>query len=110
VNFSAIPLNLSQTLGEKYKVHILGSSVDILDHSDAYLKKQNGLELILYGDIDYDNQNTNNIFLRDSISTDKPEEFVDLATRSGIDSWSYLAGTANEINNIKKRADEIRFQ
>lgn len=109
INFSAIPINDSLRLGERYKIHLLGSSSEILDYSPIKFKNKEKLDLILYGDIDYSNINSEVSKANDSITNPRPNNFLVQIKRSGIDNWAYLPGTELEIKNIKEKSDDYGF-
>ena len=100
IDFAALPINDKQTLGEKYKLHILNSSAELLDYKIVTLDKKN-IQLLLYGGIDYDtSQGKSNISLINSQNS-LDEEFNDLAKRSGIEK---LPGTLIEVERINANA------
>lgn len=97
INFQALPVSETQTLGEKYKLHLLGSASEIIAYNPKIINRANQPEVVLYGAINYD--------LKDNLKTEETKsnsDFNELATRSGISSWSYLAGTKTEIKDIEK--------
>lgn len=104
LDFSAIPITDSLTFGEKYKVHLLGVSSQILENTVSSIDvNESGLEILLYGDIDYDKSEETNV------AADKEEpsqsKFQDLVNRSGINGWGYLPGTKKEVEQIKNKAN-----
>jgi tetratricopeptide (TPR) repeat protein len=106
IDFAALPINDSQTLGEKYKLHILSSPAELMDYKVATLDKKSNIELLLYGGIDYDtSQGKSNISLNNNlISLD--EELNNLAKRSGFDK---LPGTLKEVESITENAKSSGF-
>ncbi|WP_452228976.1 CHAT domain-containing protein [Lacinutrix sp. MEBiC02404] len=111
INFSAIPISDSKTLGGKYEVHILGSSAALLESKDLVIDKNDDLMLLLYGDIDFDNAETNpNAFINDIINPKAKDDLYAMRSGSGIVKWSYLSGSENEINIIKANSDSFGFK
>jgi CHAT domain-containing protein len=99
INFSALPVSETQTLGDKYEVHILGSTAEIMTYTISGLDKKNNFELILYGGIDYNSSNP-------KAETDKkivehPNDVAALRAQSGISGFDYLNGTNNEVEQIQ---------
>jgi CHAT domain-containing protein len=109
INFSAISLSDSLRLGEKFDVHLLGSSSEIINYSPIRLENKDDLELILYGDIDYNNIISETSKTIDSTSFFRPDNFIAQIKRSGINNWTYLPGTELEIKNIKEKSDDYGF-
>lgn len=110
INFSALPVSETQTLGDKFMVHILGSTSEILNHKSASFDKKSNLELILYGDIDYNKSEVAENTIADSLGVDNTE-FAALTTRStNTDKYDYLKGTKIEINKIDALAKQSNFK
>ena len=98
INFKALPINDNQTLGEKFKVILLGTTAALIDYKPTAFNKTNDFEMILYGGIDYNKK---------EVEVNKetyPNVLNDLATRSGITEFNYLPGTNEEVNKINKEA------
>lgn len=98
INFKALPINDNQTLGEKFKVILLGTTTALIDYKPTAFNKTNDFEMILYGGIDYNKK---------EVEVNKetyPNVLNDLATRSGITEFNYLPGTNEEVNIINKEA------
>lgn len=110
IDFAALPISKNETLGEKFKVHVLGSSANLINYDSTTFQQHQNLELLLYGDIDYDKQNITTSKVNDSISDDTETQITVLASRSGISKWGYLAGTEKEVNTIKIQSDTNRFK
>ena len=109
IDFSALPISVSQTLGEKYKVHVLGSTAQILSYNQEYFDKNDKIDLLLYGAVNYDkSEDTTKI---DYVSNDdRPDDqFQQNATRCGIAKWSYLGGTKKEVEQIEIAARNNGF-
>lgn len=109
INFSAIPVSETLTLGEKYNVHLLGSSDEIIKYLPTKFKNKKSFELLLYGDIDYSNINLENTKSIKQISSLRSDDFVEYSNRSGITNWGYLPGTKLEIKNIKAKSTIFGF-
>lgn len=106
IDFAALSINEKQTLGEKYKLHILSSPTELMDYKVAKLDKKSNIELLLYGGIDYDtSQGKSNISLNNNQNS-LDEELNDLAKRSGIDK---LPGTLKEVEDISINANKNSF-
>lgn len=97
IDFAALPINDTQTLGEKYKLHILSSPAELIDYKEPVLDKKSNIELLLYGGIDYDKSNSIQIKLINDNSISSIEDFISSAKRSGIE---YLPGTLIEVDGI----------
>ena len=98
INFKALPINDNHTLGEKFKVILLGTTTALIDYKPTAFNKTNDFEMILYGGIDYNKK---------EVEVNKetyPNVLNDLATRSGITEFNYLPGTNEEVNKINKEA------
>ena len=101
VDFSALPFSQTQTLGEKYQVHILGSTAEIINHKTTHLDSKTKLELLLYGSIDYNKSEATSLVICDTLKNISNLKFEGLATRSGITKWNYLIGTKKELEQIQ---------
>jgi CHAT domain-containing protein len=102
INFSAIPIDSSKTFGEKYNVHILNSTADVINCHPRYLHSNTLKQAIVYGGIDYDNSKqdpSNNAIERNY--TGYPQ-VAELASRSAIAKFDYLPGTKDEAKNIQQ--------
>jgi len=100
VNFSALQLSNNITLGEKYNVHIFGSSAEILNYQSSLLLKDPKPEILLYGDIDYDNMGEVN----------NPNNKNTYVHSGRIIHWGNLSGTAVEIKKIQNLAKRNSFK
>ncbi|WP_188465156.1 CHAT domain-containing protein [Bizionia arctica] len=105
IDFAALPFSENKTLGEVFKVHLLGSSSSLINYDSIVFKQQQNLELLLYGDIDYDKQSAISSVGNDIVITEVEDDFMELVSRSGINTWSYLPGTAKEVTTIKKQSN-----
>ena len=104
IDFSALPVSETQTLGEKYKVHILGSTAEIVNYKVANLEKKTNLELLLYGNIDYNKSEVTNKLVSDTLATNNVE-FTTLTTRSStVKEYGYLVGSKVEVTKINALA------
>ena len=109
VDFSALPFSQTQTLGEKYQVHILGSTAEIINHKTTHLDSKTKLELLLYGSIDYNKSEATSIVINDTLKNKSNINFEGLATRSGITKWNYLIGTKKEVEQIQISGQQNGF-
>ena len=108
IDFSALPVSETQTLGEKYQVHVLGSTAELVNYQVRSLNKKDNLELLLYGGIDY-NKSNSKIKINEADDEDNKYNLTDLATRSGITDFGYLGGTNIEVEQIKLKAAKNGF-
>ena len=102
LNLSALSLNNKETFGQKYCLHIMNSTSDILNYQPLYLSPKTIRKAFVYGGIDYDKA-TN------TPSDKTPEEnnigypqVAELASRSAIAKFGFLPGTKDEAINIQK--------
>lgn len=109
IDFAALPISNTQTLGEKYKVHILGSTSEIVNYNVASLDNKRKLELLLYGDIDYDKSLRLNTVVDNVLKNNNNTDFIGLSIRSGITKWNYLAGSKKEVEQIKNNSHQNGF-
>lgn len=107
IDFAALPISESQTLGEKYKVHILSSPAEIVDYKTSSLDKKSNIELLLYGGIDYNKSNAKGDIKKEIINVN--DDVANLVTRSGIKNFGYLKGTNHEIDQIKLKGTQNGF-
>jgi CHAT domain-containing protein/tetratricopeptide (TPR) repeat protein len=108
IDFAALPLSNKQLFGEKYKLHILSSPSEIMDYKQASLDKNNELELILYGGIDYDKTNT--IIKSNNDIVDNETTFQGQQIRSGISEFGYLKGSKKEVVQIQLLGKQSGFK
>ena len=104
VSFAALPVNGSQLLSDKYKMVQLNSAASILQSSVSAIEQKD--ELALYGAVQYTADTT---AIRQAVMQYKGSDPAkktgfDLAYRSNIGGFNYLAGTERELNEIKKLA------
>lgn len=104
INFKALPVYTNQTLGEKYKLILLGTSATLIDYKPITFNKSNDFEIILYGGINYNKKQV------EVYKEAYPNELNDLATRSEIKEFGYLKGTVEEINKIHREASKNQFK
>jgi CHAT domain-containing protein len=100
INFSALSIFLEEKLGKKIKIHRINSLSDIIK-----IKKETNLKvdnLILIGDIDYDN--TLGITSGERANKTRDIQLINDIDNFGIQSWGYLPGTKKEIDDIEKVA------
>ncbi|GGG51785.1 CHAT domain-containing protein [Bizionia arctica] len=105
IDFAALPFSGNKTLGEAFKVHLLGSSSSLINYDSTVFKQQQDLEFLLYGDIDYDKQSAISTEENNIVNSEVEDDFMELVSRSGINTWGYLAGTEKEVSIIKKQSD-----
>lgn len=103
INFKALPLQNNKTFGESYDVKLMGSSSQIVTYKPTSIQENKNIELVLFGGIDYDKKTS------DTNMASNPNDFNDLATRSGIEEFGYLGGTNIEVENIKKLATQNNY-
>ncbi|HSD07659.1 CHAT domain-containing tetratricopeptide repeat protein [Flavobacterium sp.] len=110
INFSALPVTETQTLGEKYQVHILGSTAEIVNYKVSSFDKKSKLKLFLYGNIDYDKSEVSNKVVSDTVTNSSPK-FTALASRTATTTkFEYLGGSKIEINKINADAKQNNFE
>ncbi|WP_452228975.1 CHAT domain-containing protein [Lacinutrix sp. MEBiC02404] len=105
IDFAALPFSGNKTLGESFKVHLLGSSSSLINYDLTVFMQQQNLELLLYGDIDYDKQSVVNRDISNSPIVESNNEIIEMANRSGVSNWGYLVGTEREVSIIKEQSD-----
>jgi len=106
IDFAALPINDTQTFGEKYKLHILSSPAELIDYKVTTLDKINKIELLLYGGIDYTKSNANSSLNVSDNSISSNEDFINSAKRSGFEK---LLGTLKEVDGINLNANKSGF-
>jgi len=105
INLAAIPLDFGVTFGEKFSLHVLGSSGEIVDNKPIFLNTQTIQQAIVYGGIDYDRTNNilnNQVIKEGNISYQQIAEF---ASRSAITRFGYLPGTKEEARSVAQTCD-----
>ena len=106
IDFSALPINESQTLGEKFKLHILNAPSELIDYKELSLDKKNKPEILLYGGIDYTESNGKKGLNFNDNSISSNEDFINSAKRSDFEK---LPGTLTEVNSIYINANKSGF-
>ena len=108
INFKALPTSTTQNFGEKYKIHLLGSSAELISYETSKLNTIKNLEFYLYGAINYDKniKYTEPIVNKEDLVT---TNFNDWSVRSGIEKFGYLSGTKVEVNQIQAAAKQNGF-
>ena len=99
INFRALPVSETVTFGEKYQVHLLGATSELVNYKVSQLNESNNLQLYLYGGIDY-NKKENNAETVEKNESLTAESFNELSTRSGVFNFGYLPGTKVEVAQI----------
>jgi CHAT domain-containing protein/tetratricopeptide (TPR) repeat protein len=107
IDFSALPITVSQTFGEKYNLHILSAMSELIDYKTAALDKKSDVELLLYGGIDFNKSLQSTSKQQDTFENNKDIE--ELRTRSGITGFNYLSGTNDEVKKIEQFAKEAGY-
>jgi CHAT domain-containing protein/Tfp pilus assembly protein PilF len=107
IDFAALPINNNQTLGEKYKLHVLNVPTELIGYKEFRLEKNNKPELLLYGGINYGKSGAKEK-LENSVAN-LSEDFLNNKNRSFIKGFDYLEGTNKEVNQIKQKATENGF-
>lgn len=107
IDFSALPINYSQTLGEKYKLHILNAPSELIDFKELKLDPKNNTELLLYGGIDYGKSDAKE--KNENTVATVSDDFINNKTRSGIKGFNYIDGTNKEVNQIQQKATQNGF-
>ncbi len=101
INLSAILIDSNTIFGEKYHIHILNSSADIVTFQPTYLDIKSIKKAIVYGGVDYNkttNTPVNSEPINDNIGVPKVAE---IASRSTILKFNYLPGTEKEAKSIQ---------
>ncbi len=107
VDFAALPVSDNQTLGEKYKLHILNAPSEMIDYKEVGLDQKNKPEILLYGGINYGKSDVK--VKNENTVAKTSEEFLNNTTRSGIKGFDYLDGTNKEVNQIQQKASQNGF-
>lgn len=110
IDFAALATNENQTLGEKYKLHILSSPSELVDYKEANLDKKSNIEILLYGGIDYNKSTPKSNLMKEKELVNKIDEIVAVRTRSGISGFDYIDGTNKEVNQIQLKGKQNGFE
>lgn len=110
INFSALPVSGNQTFGEKYNLHILGSTSSLLQYNSYTINKISQPEFLIYGGIDYSQSNAKNNESNNELTTRVSIDFNDTNTRGSFDNFGYLGGTEIEANVIAKLSKNNGFK
>ena len=100
INMADVPINQNLTFGEKYFIHNVGSTADILQYQPTYINTQTVKQTIVYGGINYSDRPNSNW---DKLFSNSPITYS-TSSRSGIGSWAYLPGTKKEAEAIEKQS------
>jgi hypothetical protein len=95
INFSAYKKEIDILTGTDTKIRLINSLGEIDSLSDEMFAQKT--EIILYGDIDYDNFDGD---IPESSGNKNNSSMITNLSRSSLSSWSYLPGTLKEINSI----------
>lgn len=101
LNLSAIPLNEKLNFGEKYDLHIVGTTADIIDYKPTYINRESIKQMIIYGGVDFDNS-ANKPSIEPEIDTFGFKQVAEIASRSSLVKFGYLPGTKEEAKNIQQ--------
>jgi CHAT domain-containing protein len=96
INFNAITTSENIFLGEKYEVHTLGSTSDILNRENVYLNDSR-INSYIFGGINYDTVNT----LKNDNKINFQIIYDSNHIRSFNKTWSYLKYTFDEATEIQ---------
>lgn len=110
INFSALPVSGNQTFGEKYNLHILGSTASLLQYNSYTVNKISQPEFLIYGGIDYSQSNAKNNESNNELTSRVSIDFNEIATRGSFDNFGYLGGTRIEANAIATLAKNNGFK
>jgi CHAT domain-containing protein len=110
INFSALPVSGNQTFGEKYNLHILGSTASLLQYNSYTINKISQPEFLIYGGIDYSQSNAKKNESNNELTTRVSIDFNETATRGSFDNFGYLGGTGIEANAIATLAKNNGFK
>lgn len=102
INLSAILIDSDTAFGEKYHVHILNSSADILNFQPTYLDTKSIKKAIVYGGIDYNRTINTPVNLEPTNDNIGFPQVAEIASRSTILKFNYLPGTEKEAKSIQE--------
>jgi len=97
INFSSLPVSNNQFLGQQYKIHILGTTGDILKRQEQFINNSTISKSYVFGGIDYDK--TSNIVAKTKAQNNTNFNLI-ANSRSVNSSWSFLKNTLYEIASI----------
>ncbi|MFI5130845.1 MAG: CHAT domain-containing protein [Chitinophagales bacterium] len=104
ISFGAIPMNDGLLLSDKYKLIQLNTTATVANEVKNYVISPSA-NILLYGGIDYDADTTAlKLTARGYSETNSFRSLPDDLTRGS--GFRYLPGTKEEIDEIKKQADE----
>jgi CHAT domain-containing protein/tetratricopeptide (TPR) repeat protein len=95
LNLLAIPIDDSLKLGQKYKIHQVISTADIVNFNEEYFSNKIINNAWIFGGINYDSSNNKISQAKDYYSKNKTNR-----SSEGI-LWSYLNSTQKEANTIE---------
>jgi CHAT domain-containing protein/tetratricopeptide (TPR) repeat protein len=98
INLTAIPINDSSKLGNKYKIHQVISTSEVVNFFENNLSKENINTAFVFGGINYDSSINKSIEIKDYFT-----KYSKNNNRSGNDDrWLYLNSTLTEVATINK--------
>jgi CHAT domain-containing protein len=105
INLLAIPTTDKETIGEKYGIHIFGSTADLVNFKPSYITNTYVKSAIVYGGIDYDKCENNSTTTEES-NNGVGNNISNLVSRSAIAKFGYLSGTLAEAKNITSMCEQ----
>jgi CHAT domain-containing protein len=108
INIPCLHINKDSILADKYKIHILGSTADIVNYTPTYLNLKSIKEVNSFGDIDYNKSNSTSTASLIENNIGYPH-IAEIATRSGTSKFGYLPGTKKEIEDIANLCDKNKI-
>ena len=103
IALGAIPVSGDNTVLNKYNLHILGTTLDIINKKEDFIDKKSIQQAIVFGGINYD------------IAGSKPTDFTNIdssniytyvprdSTRAATGKWNYLVGSMKESEEITRQ-------
>jgi len=99
INLSALPLNNSTRLGDRYNLRIVGSTGELISIKEQYINDSTVNKAWLFGGIDYNNLSITKPKF-DSYNKFNYSLSSNPKTRSGTEKWNYLLNTLYEASTI----------
>ena len=104
INLSAIPINDSLRLGQKYKIHQVISTADIVTFKEESLSKETRYNAWIYGGVNYDSANLKTLQVKEYFT-----KYNNNRSSEGT-RWSYLNSTLSEANTINAILNSHNFK
>ena len=98
VNLAAVPINDSTLFGNKYDLHLITTTADVVEKKVAFFNNSYIKEALIFGGIDYDNINEKIIAVRHQDSTFN--QLTKNITRSYNNKWSFMRSSLTEASTI----------